>query len=75
MPTLGNFRPSARRAPRWHTALVAVVLLTAAACTGTGDTRSTPRSTQPPPTPTGTTVPAFDRGRFAASSPFLALDR
>jgi hypothetical protein len=32
---------------------------------------STPRSTQPPPTPTGTgvTVPAFDRGRFAAVIP------
>ena len=35
------------------------------------DTPSTPRSTQPPPTPTGTgvTVPAFDRGRFAAVIP------
>jgi hypothetical protein len=32
---------------------------------------STSRSTQPPPTPTGTgvTVPAFDRGRFAAVIP------
>jgi DNA-binding beta-propeller fold protein YncE len=48
-----------------------VVLLAAAACSGTGDTASTPRSTQPPPTPTGAgaAVPAFDRGRFAAVIP------
>jgi DNA-binding beta-propeller fold protein YncE len=45
------------------------VLLAAAACSGAADTPSTPRSTQPPPTPTGTTVPAFDRGRFAAVIP------
>jgi YVTN family beta-propeller protein len=47
---------------------VVAVLLAAAACNA--DARSTPRSTQPPPTPsgigTGATMPAFDRGRFAA---------
>jgi YVTN family beta-propeller protein len=47
------------------------VLLAAAACSGAADTPSTPRSTQPPPAPTGTTVtvPAFDRSRFAAVIP------
>jgi YVTN family beta-propeller protein len=69
MPAPANLRPS-RRAPRWHT-LVVVVLLAAAACSDVADTRSTPRATQPPPTSTGTgvTVPAFDRGRFAAVIP------
>ena len=47
MPTPANLRPSPRRAPRWHTSLVVVVLLAAAACSGTADTPSTPRSTQP----------------------------
>ena len=66
MPAPANLRPSPRRAPRWHDALVVAVLLAAAGCTGASDAPSTPRSTQPPPTLTGTTVPAFDRGRFAA---------
>jgi hypothetical protein len=66
-----NLRPSPLRAPRWHETLVVAVLLAAAACADVADTPSTPRSTQPPPTPTGTgvTVPAFDRGRFAAVIP------
>ena len=69
MPATANLRPSPRRAPRWHAMLVVAVLLAATACSGPGDTPSTPRSTQPPPTPTGTTVPAFDRSRFAAVIP------
>jgi hypothetical protein len=66
-----NLRPSPLRAPRSHETLVVAVLLAAAACADVADTPSTPRSTQPPPTPTGTgvTVPAFDRGRFAAVIP------
>jgi YVTN family beta-propeller protein len=70
MPTPATLRPWPHRTPRRHT-LVVVVLLAAAACSGSGDTRSTSRSTQPPPTPSGTsaTVPAFDRGRFAAVIP------
>jgi YVTN family beta-propeller protein len=69
MPAPASVRPSARRAPRWHTPLVVAVLLAAAGCSGAADTPGTPRSTQPPPAPTGTTVPAFDRGRFAAIIP------
>jgi YVTN family beta-propeller protein len=69
MPAPANRRPSPRHGARWHRALVIVVLLAPTACSGTGDTPSTPRSTQSPPTPTGTTVPAFDRGRFAAVIP------
>ncbi len=70
MTTPATLRPSPLRAPRWQTLAVAV-LVAAAACSGAAETRSTPRSTQPPPTPTGTgaTVPAFDRGRFAALIP------
>jgi YVTN family beta-propeller protein len=72
MPTLASLWPSPLRAPRWHQVLVVAVLLGAAACDA-ADTRSTPQSTRPPPTPTGTgggvTVPAFDRGRFAAVIP------
>jgi len=49
--------------------LVAVALLGAAGCLHAADTPSSPRSTQPPPTPTGTTVPTFDRARFATSIP------
>jgi hypothetical protein len=71
MPTPANLRPSPLRAPRWHKTLVVAVLLAAAACADVADTPSTPRSTQPPPTPTGVTVPAFDRGRFAAVIPLL----
>jgi hypothetical protein len=71
MPIPANLRPSPLRAPRWHKTLVVAVLLAAAACADVADTPSTPRSTQPPSTPTGTgvTVPAFDRGRFAAVIP------
>jgi YVTN family beta-propeller protein len=59
-----------RRAPCWQT-LVVALLLAAAGCSGATDTPSSPRSTQPPPTPSGTaaTVPAFDRDRFAAVVP------
>jgi hypothetical protein len=57
-----------RRVPRWQT-LAAAVLLTVTGCSGAADTPSSPRSTPPPPTPTGTTVPAFDRGRFGAAIP------
>jgi DNA-binding beta-propeller fold protein YncE len=49
--------------------LAVAVLLAATGCSGAGDTPSSPRSTRPPPTPTGTTVPVFDRGRFAAVIP------
>ena len=66
MPAPTSLRPSPHRGACWHRALVVVVLLAAAACSGTGDTLNMPTSTQAPPTPTGTTVPAFDRGRFAA---------
>jgi DNA-binding beta-propeller fold protein YncE len=46
------------------------MLLAATACSGSGDTSSTPRSTQPPmPTGTGATVATYDRGRFAAVIP------
>jgi DNA-binding beta-propeller fold protein YncE len=50
---------------------VAVLLAAAAGCSDAADTPSSPGSTQPPlvPTGTGTTVPAFDRGRFAAAIP------
>jgi YVTN family beta-propeller protein len=60
-----------RRAPRWHKLVVVAVLLAAAGCSGAADTPSSPRSTQSPPTPSGTaaTVPAFDQGRFAAVIP------
>jgi YVTN family beta-propeller protein len=67
-----NLRPWPCGIPRWHKLLVVVVLLAAAAgCSGAPDTPSSPGSTQPPPAPTGTgaTVPAFDRGRFAAVIP------
>jgi YVTN family beta-propeller protein len=65
-------RPPPPCAPRWQTLAVAV-LLAATGCSGAADTPSTPRSTQPPPAPTPTganaSVPAFDRGRFAAIVP------
>src|SRR5829696_7262241 len=63
MPAPASLRPSPRGAPRWHKLVVVAVLLAAAGCSGAADTPSSPRSTRPPPTPTGTTVPALDRGR------------
>jgi YVTN family beta-propeller protein len=69
MPTPANLRPPPLRGPHWQKTLVVAVLVAAAACSGAADSRGTPRSTQPPPTPTGATVPAFDRGRFAAVIP------
>jgi YVTN family beta-propeller protein len=63
-----TLRPPLPCAPRWQTMAVAL-LLAAAGCSGAADAPSAPRSTQPPPTPTGTTVPAFDRDRFAAVIP------
>ena len=74
MPTLGNLCSSPPGAPRRHKTLVVAVLLVAAAC---ADTTSTPRSTQPPTTRTGTgaTVPGFDRGRFAAVIPLPGAGR
>jgi YVTN family beta-propeller protein len=67
MPAPTNLRRPPRRAPHWQ-ALVVAVILAAAACTDAADTGGIPRSTQPP-TPTSTSVPAFDRGRFAAVIP------
>jgi DNA-binding beta-propeller fold protein YncE len=66
-----TLRPPPPCAPRWHRMLAVAVLLAAAGCSGAADTPSTPRSTQPPPTPTGAgaSVPAFDRGRLAAVIP------
>jgi DNA-binding beta-propeller fold protein YncE len=65
-----TLRPPPSCAPRWQR-LVVAVLLAAAGCSGATDTPSSPRSTQPPPTPTGAgaSVPAFDRGRFTAVIP------
>jgi DNA-binding beta-propeller fold protein YncE len=67
-----TLRPPPPCPPRWRRMLAVVVLL-AAGCAGAGDTPSTSPSTQPPaaPTPTGAnaSVPAFDRGRFAAVIP------
>jgi YVTN family beta-propeller protein len=62
-----TLRPPLPCAPRWQTLAVAL-LLAAAGCSGAADTPSSPRSTQSSPTPSSTaaTVPAFDRGRFAA---------
>jgi DNA-binding beta-propeller fold protein YncE len=68
MPTPADLRPP-RRAPRWRKLLAVAVLLVTAGCSGAADTPSSPGSTPPPPTPTGTTVPAFDRGGFAAVIP------
>ena len=66
-----TLRPPPPCAPRWHKMLAVEVLLATAGCSGAADSPSTPRSTQPPapPTNTGATVPAFDRGRFAAVIP------
>jgi YVTN family beta-propeller protein len=67
MPAPTNLRRPPRPAPHWQ-ALVVAVVFAAAACTDAADTGGNPRSTQPP-TPTSTSVPAFDRGRFAAFIP------
>jgi DNA-binding beta-propeller fold protein YncE len=66
-----TLRPPPPSAPRWHKVVAVAVLLAAAGCSGATDSPSTPRSTHPPaaPTDTGATVPAFDRGRFAAVIP------
>ena len=66
-----TLRPPPPCAPRWHKMLAVAVLLATAGCSGAADGPSTSRSTQPPaaPTDTGATVPAFDRGRFAAVIP------
>jgi DNA-binding beta-propeller fold protein YncE len=64
-----TLRPPFPCPPRWHKMLAVWLLLAAAGCSGAADTPSTPRSTPPLPTPTSTTVPAFDRGRFAAIIP------
>jgi DNA-binding beta-propeller fold protein YncE len=66
MPAPANHRASPRRPGCWPKTLAVAVLLAAAGCSGAADTPSTPRSTQPPPTPT---VPAFARDRFAAVIP------
>ena len=66
MPARANLRPWPHGPRGWGKLLVVAVLLAAAGCSHAADTPSSPRSTQPPPTPTGTTVPAFDRTRFAA---------
>src|SRR5829696_2580414 len=54
------------RGPGWDKLLVVAMLLAAAGCSGAPHSVSSPPSTQPPSTPTATTVPAFDRSRFAA---------
>ena len=66
-----TLRPRPPCAPRWHKALAVVLLLAATGCSSSGDTPSSSPSTQPPPAPTdtGASVPAFDRGRFAAVIP------
>jgi DNA-binding beta-propeller fold protein YncE len=69
MPAPASLRPSARRAPRWYTLVVVAVLLAAGGCSGATDIPSSPVSTLPPPMPTDSTVPTFDRGRFAAVIP------
>jgi DNA-binding beta-propeller fold protein YncE len=66
MPTPATLRPPPRRPPRWPKTLAVAVLLAAAGCSGTADTPRGPPSTQPPSTPTETTLPVFDRSRFAA---------
>jgi DNA-binding beta-propeller fold protein YncE len=55
--------------PVWDKLLVVAMLLAAAGCSGAPHSASSPPSTQPPSTPTATTLPAFDRSRFAAILP------
>jgi YVTN family beta-propeller protein len=71
MAGFSTLRPPPPCASRWHRMLAVAVLLAATGCSGAADSPSNPRSTQPPPAPTGTgaSVPAFDRGRFAAVIP------
>ena len=57
------------RGPGWDKLVVVAMLLAAAGCSGAPHSLRRPPSTRPPPTPTATTVPAFDRSRFAASIP------
>ena len=58
------------RGPGWDKLLLVVAMLLAAAgCSGAPHSVSSPPSTQPPSTPTATTLPAFDRSRFAAILP------
>jgi YVTN family beta-propeller protein len=54
------------RGPGWDKLLVVALLLAAAGCSGAPHSVSSPPSTQPPSTPTETTLPVFDRSRFAA---------
>ncbi len=76
MPTIANRWPSPLHAGRWQM-LVLVALVAAAGCSGVPDTRSNPRSTQPPPATTGigAAVPAFARDRFAAVIPVPGAGR
>jgi YVTN family beta-propeller protein len=60
-----TLRPPSSCPPRWRMLAVAV-LLAAAGCSGAPHRASSPPSTQPPSTPTETTLPVFDRSRFAA---------
>jgi YVTN family beta-propeller protein len=60
-----TLRPPSSCPPRWRMLAVAV-LLAAAGCSGAPHSASSPPSTQPPSTPTETTLPVFDRSRFAA---------
>jgi DNA-binding beta-propeller fold protein YncE len=71
MPARATLRASLRGScwDKLVVVAVAAVLLATAGCSGAADTPSSPRSTQPPPTPTSATVPVLDRGRFAASIP------
>jgi YVTN family beta-propeller protein len=63
-----TLRPPPSCAPLWQTLAVAL-LLAAAGCAGAAHTPRSPGSAQPPPTPTGTTLPVFARDRFAAVIP------
>ena len=60
-----TLRPPSSCPPRWRMLAVAV-LLAAAGCSGAPHSASSPPSTQPPSTPTESTLPVFDRSRFAA---------
>jgi YVTN family beta-propeller protein len=68
MPTSAKLRPSPPGASRRYKLLVVAVVVATAACGEVADNPRTPRSTRPA-TAAGTTLPAFDRGRFAAVIP------